>query len=926
VSPVEPSSKTTSARAALPDPVLLRARLVAGDVSDSELEAILAEVRSHALSDLPRALSCAEELVAASSGQLNVQARTLRAHLSSYAGRLDDALAELTLAQAASAEWPATQARVLLAMVQPLARLGKLAEAATTASTAAEIFDREGNAIEAAKARVNAAIVHRMRGSIGEALSILDEAMPAFASDPMSAAVAQSNRAECLLDLDRFPEASAAFELARSQFEAAGNTHVAAIVEGNLADLAGRLGQVDDALPRFERARRVFEASGSMPDVARLLAEEAELLAAYGAFRDARARYTQAIDTLRTAGLKRELVRACLGLGMMLLRQGELSAARTTLNEAAAAMAELRPDELTPQVRLGMALSQALTTGAGPGQETTGELDAILASVESRPVLHAALTIEAAGLLLDAGHPDAAAPLLNRATLASAPLTHRVRAEHLRAKLARLAGQGSIAARVSRDALRSAAAVRDLAMCGSFRLSFAGAWQELASDACVTALEAGETADAFAAAEMFRSRSLLDPVAPVGAAAGDTPGRDDLSRRLEACTAHLRVMYGRLERGSPSAPTAESLAAVESERQLLADRLAQTGAAGSAGQQLTLQEVVARTAADTASICFFADRGSYGAFVITKDRATVHWPLAPRRVVDSCVHKLQVLVEEATVSEAAGPSKGLWERVGSQLYEMLLEPLAERLNEARLVQVSPAAELHGVPFHALFSRSGWSHEGRDFMTVPSVGFARLMPERSAREGGSAVFIGVSDEIAPMMAAEAAALAESVPSSVVLSGSAARRSALVEELPQASLVHIATHCVFSPIAPSSSRLRLHDGWMTARELARLIRPGAVVVLAGCDSGRTSRSPGEDRQGLVQALLVAGCRVVVHSLWRLHDRTATRLLEPLYGCVRQRDPCLSTRSIVSAINDAQRQARACEIHPAWWGSLAVTGGDS
>jgi tetratricopeptide (TPR) repeat protein len=184
------------------------------------------------------------------------RARRVRAQALAYANRFDEALDELTrsanLAGAAGDTEAAARAR--LSMVHALARLGRLDEAVAAGEAALRGFHELGDALWAAKAEANLGGTRRMIGDAAAALAHFDRARPALAGEPTGLAQVDSNRAEALLELNRFAEAETAFRSALRCFEEAGAAQAAAIVEGNIADLMSRQGRLETALHYFERA------------------------------------------------------------------------------------------------------------------------------------------------------------------------------------------------------------------------------------------------------------------------------------------------------------------------------------------------------------------------------------------------------------------------------------------------------------------------------------------------------------------------------------------------------------------------------------------------------------------------------------------------------------------------------------------------
>lgn len=117
----------------------------------------------------------------------------------------------------------------------------------------------------------------------------------------------------------------------------------------------------------------------------------------------------------------------------------------------------------------------------------------------------------------------------------------------------------------------------------------------------------------------------------------------------------------------------------------------------------------------------------------------------------------------------------------------------------------------------------------------------------------------------------------------------------------------------------------DGVLTAEEVAALDLQGVEwAVLSACDTGLGEISAGEGIFGLHRALVVAGARSVILSLWAVRDQDARPWMEALY-----RSRLLDGRDTATCVRDACR-ARLAELrkerrstHPFYWGGFLATG---
>lgn len=98
---------------------------------------------------------------------------------------------------------------------------------------------------------------------------------------------------------------------------------------------------------------------------------------------------------------------------------------------------------------------------------------------------------------------------------------------------------------------------------------------------------------------------------------------------------------------------------------------------------------------------------------------------------------------------------------------------------------------------------------------------------------------------------------------------------------ATVVHVAAHAAFDPASPWRSSLQLGDGApVLARDLLGVPTRAELCVLSACQTaGGDARGTG-GMEGLSAALLCAGARGVVATLWPVEDRATRRFVEAFY----------------------------------------------
>ncbi len=135
---------------------------------------------------------------------------------------------------------------------------------------------------------------------------------------------------------------------------------------------------------------------------------------------------------------------------------------------------------------------------------------------------------------------------------------------------------------------------------------------------------------------------------------------------------------------------------------------------------------------------------------------------------------------------------------------------------------------------------------------------------------------------PHVLAEATAVARCFPRATVLVGPDATPEALLARAPGQNVLHLGCHALFDPDRPEQSGLMLAGGWLTVRRVVAELRLAhtRLVTLGACETGRATVGGGDEQVGLTQAIMTAGARVVVSSLWPVDDAATRALLVSFY----------------------------------------------
>jgi CHAT domain-containing protein len=266
------------------------------------------------------------------------------------------------------------------------------------------------------------------------------------------------------------------------------------------------------------------------------------------------------------------------------------------------------------------------------------------------------------------------------------------------------------------------------------------------------------------------------------------------------------------------------------------------------------------------------------------------------------------------------------QRLG-QLYNWLLAPLHNEIGDHKRLIIVPHSSLFHVPFAGLFDRSAGQYviERWSIQIVPSATIwqhCRQLPTGTQQP----LLLGYPGkpeqaDYLPNVGIEIDTLATLLPEADTLKDDQATQSALLEQMPQRSFVHLAGHIFYDSADSLASGMPLADGrWLRASDLYLRFGQlgGATVVLSGCESARV-QSLGGDVLGLTSAFLYAGASGLVAGLWKVDDAATAQLMTAFYAAL------LDGKDSAEALRQAQRTLLNSDSfsQPYYWAAFTLNG---
>ncbi len=322
--------------------------------------------------------------------------------------------------------------------------------------------------------------------------------------------------------------------------------------------------------------------------------------------------------------------------------------------------------------------------------------------------------------------------------------------------------------------------------------------------------------------------------------------------------------------------------------------------------------------------------------------------------VDVSAGRLRQLTSDYLANLRSRRASESLKRQAAELYQMLISPLAAKLDRNRVLCVVPDGVLSQLPFAALVAPETDRYLVEDFplLVAPSASILSrtLAAARAKRATAAEAFLGIGNprfnqQRFPGLPALPSAEEEINQAKTFYDQALARtrehatESALTGKMGDYEIVHIAAHVLIDEQSPLQSSIALaeeatdqkgwranHDGRLQAHEIFRLkLARTRLVILSGCRSALGSPTRAEALSALAQAFLTAGAGAVIASLWDVDDQSAAELMQSFH----QRHALGRAQRLAFA--EALRQAQIALLrsadpkwrHPYYWASFVITG---
>lgn len=282
-----------------------------------------------------------------------------------------------------------------------------------------------------------------------------------------------------------------------------------------------------------------------------------------------------------------------------------------------------------------------------------------------------------------------------------------------------------------------------------------------------------------------------------------------------------------------------------------------------------------------------------------------------------------------------GSDRNALDRDARRLYELLIEPIRNRLLDRPTVVFELDGRLAQIPMEVVM---GWNNDpGLDavsIVTSPGLYFSRVAHrEYPLSAKVDSLFVAVSAPLAmpssglsPLLDVEQETknISRGFAGARLLMGREATLGSVMDLMPEAQLFHFAGHAVSvgdavdlvlvdSDIVNRSNLLTAD--LVASKEMDRM----QLVVLAACSTSSPGRETYERADNLALSFLSAGVPHVVGSRWKVDSDSTEFLMERFYGAL------FSGKNVAESMRRAEVDVRSRPewSHPYFWASFEASG---
>jgi len=264
----------------------------------------------------------------------------------------------------------------------------------------------------------------------------------------------------------------------------------------------------------------------------------------------------------------------------------------------------------------------------------------------------------------------------------------------------------------------------------------------------------------------------------------------------------------------------------------------------------------------------------------------------------------------------------------SQLYQLLIAPVENELNNISNLVVIPNGALHFMPFQALINKKGeYLVQKYNIVYSPSAGVYIICNDRLVKTGKRFMGMALSDITVenktglPGTGNEVKRILPLFPDNISAFGMQSTETFAKEHAGDYNFIHFATHGSYNYKRPLYSYLLFpasdeDDGRLNVYEVFEMRLNAKLVTLSACETGLGNITQGDEITGLSRAFLFAGSSSVLVSLWSVADYSTSMLMTNFYSYLKD-------HAMQEALTLAQRDVLKVYPQPLYWSPFILIG---
>lgn len=279
-----------------------------------------------------------------------------------------------------------------------------------------------------------------------------------------------------------------------------------------------------------------------------------------------------------------------------------------------------------------------------------------------------------------------------------------------------------------------------------------------------------------------------------------------------------------------------------------------------------------------------------------------------------------------------------------KLYNWLIKPLENDLADAKTKTIiyAPDGQLRYIPLAALYDGNQWLVERFRINNITAVSLTDLNTKpqtklnilAAAFTEGNYIFKVGNQEFKfsglPFAGREVEILAQTIPNTKKLFNQQFNQD-IIYQMNDYSIVHLATHAVFTPGQPQASFILFGNGdRITLQDIKNWRLPNVdLVVLSACATGLGDiLGDGKEILGFGYQMQQTGARATIASLWPVDDGGTQALMNAFYtvlkkGNVTKAEALRQAQISLITGKSANTNSLSHLKHPFYWSAFILLG---